>query len=143
MQYQTNLYHIIQIKNFFKNKKLFYFVFCNSKKQKTNIRLNQQLLKQNFKIIKFKNIYLKNLLNYSIFYNLTSLCSSFIYFGLTLNQKFLVKTFTNIKVISLFVNNTIYNQKQLINLSSLVYKVNLKGFFFFLIRLFNSIRLKD
>jgi len=142
MKYKVNLYHINKIKNFFTSQKVFYFVFFNSKKQKTNTKLNQILFKKNFKLIKFKNMYLKNLFNYSILSNITFLCDSFIYFGIANNPKFLFKNFQKLKFISIFVENSIYNIKQLVNFSSLNYELNFKSFYFFLIQFFYSIRLK-
>nr|QYC61862.1 hypothetical protein [Actinocyclus sp. mgcode 4] len=142
MQYKTSLYHSTKIKNLLNDQKLLFLVFFNSKKQKTNIKLNQKLLQQNFKIIKLKNRYIKNLFKFSIFFNLTFICSSFIYFGVNLNKNFDFINVQPIKIISIFFENNIYNAEQLSNVLSLNYESNIKNLYFFLIRLFFSIRLK-
>jgi len=142
MHYQANLYNTVKIKTFFKNQKLLYFILFTQKNQKTNIKFTQTLYKQNFKITKFKNIYLKNLFSYSILLNFTFLCSSFIFFGTNINKKLSFKNFKSLNLISIFFENSVYNKKQLKNLSSLTYKLNIKNLYFFLTRLFHSIQFK-
>ena len=131
MHYQANLYNTVKIKTFFKNQKLLYFILFTQKNQKTNIKFTQTLYKQNFKITKFKNIYLKNLFSYSILLNFTFLCSSFIFFGTNINKKLSFKNFKSLNLISIFFENSVYNKKQLKNLSSLTYKLNIKNLYFF------------
>lgn len=56
MKFKLDMFIHLKIKNYIKSQKLFFFCFFNTKKQKVNLKILQQLSVQNLKIIKFKNI---------------------------------------------------------------------------------------
>jgi hypothetical protein len=146
MKFKLDMFIHLKIKNYIKSQKLFFFCFFNTKKQKVNLKILQQLSVQNLKIIKFKNIYFQNLLKQSIFNNLIHICSNHLHICNSVSssfinniQKNIFKIFNNVTIFSILFENFIYNKAQIKNIISLKLMFNITTFYLFLFKIFVSI----
>lgn len=128
---------MFNIQLFLRNQKLFYLVFFDLKKQKTNINLKQNLSKLEFNVLKTKNRFLKKIFKFSIFNSFTVLFESFFYFGFTKNKKLnlnlIKKKILNLTIFAIVVENSIYLKKQLFKLTSISFLTNTFNLYAFLI----------
>jgi len=140
MKYQLNNYNKFYIQLFLRKQKLFYLVFFDLRKQKTNISLKKNLSKLEFNLIKIKNRFLKKIFAFSIFNNLIVLFESFFYFGFTRNKKLNLNLITNKNINStifaIVIENSIYIKTQLLKLKNISFLNNIFKFFAFLINIF-------
>jgi len=134
MKYKSNIHASYKIKNFLKKNKLFYFVFYNSKKQKSSIKIKQNLSKIDFTLTKFNNLYIKKLFILSIFSNISFLFDSFIYFGNAENKNFSFHNIKNFNVFSILFDNCIYIQSQLKNITSLNFLSNINKLYTYILK---------
>ena len=145
MKYQLNNYNKFYIQLFLRKQKLFYLVFFDLRKQKTNINFKKNLSKLEFNLIKIKNRFLKKIFAFSIFNNLIVLFESFFYFGFTRNKKLNLNLITNKKINStifaIVIENSIYNKTQFLKLKNISFLNNIFKFFAFLINIFVIIKL--
>ena len=139
MKYQLNNYNKFYIQLFLRKQKLFYLVFFDLSKQKTNLSLKQNLSKLEFNLIKIRNRFLKKIFVFSIFNSLIVLFESFFYFGFTKNKKLNLTLITNKSINStifaIVIENSIYLKKQLFNLKNISFLNNILKFFTFLINI--------
>jgi len=139
MNYQLNNYNKFYIQLFLRKQKLFYLVFFDLSKQKTNLSLKQNLSKLEFNIIKIRNRFLKKIFVFSIFNGLIVLFESFFYFGFTKNKKLNSSLITNKSINStifaIVIENSIYLKKQLSKLKNISFLNNIFKFFTFLINI--------
>ena len=139
MKYQLNNYNKFYIQLFLRKQKLFYLVFFDLSKQKTNLSLKQNLSKLEFNLIKIRNRFLKKIFVFSIFNSLIVLFESFFYFGFTKNKKLNLNLITNKSINStifaIVIENSIYLKKQLFKLKNISFLNNILKFFSFLINI--------
>ena len=139
MRNQLNVSNNFHIKKFFKRHKLFYLVFFNFKKQKSNIYFKQNLSKLEFNIIRFKNRFLKKTFLFSIYNNFIILIESFIFFGFNKDKNFnflllIQNKITKLTLFAIVFENVIYLKKQLRKLKNISFLYNIFRFYIFIIK---------
>jgi len=132
MKYKINTYLNLKIKNFIKTQKFYFFTFFIKKKQKLNIKTQQNFYNKYFQINKFKNIYLKKIIKNSVFNNLNCICSGFIYLGHVKNKNISFLELKKINIYLIIFEKSIYSLKQFTNILHLNFNRMISQMYFFL-----------